>query len=95
MLELPRPQAPAECPTLAPMQRLGCRTPREIAAAARWTVATPRGWAFLFSTLVAVGISSWAADRWSAQLGFFIFLGPLFVARVIVPGPPDVSDAGA
>lgn len=66
-----------------------------MAAAARWTVSTPKGWAFLFSTLVAGGVGSWAADRWSSQVGFFVFLGALFVARVIVPGPPDFGDAAA
>jgi hypothetical protein len=66
-----------------------------MAAAAHWTVTTPKGWAFLFSTLVAVGVGSCAADRWSAQVGFFVFLGALVVARVIVPGPPDLGEAAA
>ena len=80
--------------TLTHMRRLGFRTRREIAAAVRWTVTTPKGWAFIFSTLVAGGVGSWAADRWSVPVGFFLFPA-FFVARVIVPGPPDLGEVAA
>ena len=67
--------------------RLGFRTPRDIAAGARWTAAEPPGRAYVATRVAAWAAGWWAVDRWGLLVGGLVLSGALVVAGRLARDP--------